>query len=88
MMAVETQTGPAFHAGHPKAMFKMPYPSNDFFSDVNFAVSPDPNRFLVKREEEAANAPRRSSSSRTGSTICGRGAGELVRCPATQSAPF
>jgi hypothetical protein len=48
MMAVETQTGSAFHAGQPKAMFKMPNSSI-------FDVSPDSNRFLVKRPEEAAN---------------------------------
>jgi len=56
MMAVETETGPAFHAGPPKAMFKMPDPSNASIGYVNFDVSPDPKHFLVTRPEEAANA--------------------------------
>jgi hypothetical protein len=56
MMAVETETGPAFHAGQPKAMFKMPNPSNASIGNVIFDVSPDPKHFLVTRPEEAANA--------------------------------
>jgi predicted Ser/Thr protein kinase/WD40 repeat protein len=57
MMAVETQTGTVFHAGQPKAIFKMPDPSISRLTDVNFDVSPDPNRFLVKRTDEVAKAP-------------------------------
>jgi serine/threonine-protein kinase len=56
MMAVETQTGPAFHPGQPKAMFKMPDSSISSFNEVIFDVSPDSKHFLVLRPEEAANA--------------------------------
>jgi serine/threonine-protein kinase len=41
MMVVETQTGPAFHAGQPKAMFKMPDSSIPSINAVIFDVSPD-----------------------------------------------
>ena len=56
MMAVETETGPAFHAGQPKAMFKMPDSSISSIKEVIFDVSPDSKRFLVTRPEGAANA--------------------------------
>jgi hypothetical protein len=55
-MAVETETGPAFHAGQPKAMFKMPDPSIFSINEVIFDVSPDSKHFLVLRTEEAADA--------------------------------
>jgi Tol biopolymer transport system component len=55
MMAVETQTGPALHAGQPKAMFKMPDSSISSVNRVIFDVSPDPKHFLVARPEDAAN---------------------------------
>jgi serine/threonine-protein kinase len=54
MMAVETGTGLAFHAGQPKAMFQMPDPSAASMGNVIFDVSPDPKHFLVTRPEEAA----------------------------------
>jgi Tol biopolymer transport system component len=56
MMEVEIGTGPTFHAGQPKAMFKMPDPSNASIGNVIFDVSPDPKHFLVTRPEKAANA--------------------------------
>jgi hypothetical protein len=56
MMAVETQTGPAFHAGQPKAIFKMPDSSISSIQEVIYDVSPDSKHFLVLRPEEAANA--------------------------------
>ena len=56
MMAVETQTGPAFHAGQPEAMFKMPDPSISGMYRVIFDVSPDSKHFLVLRPEKEAIA--------------------------------
>jgi serine/threonine-protein kinase len=46
LMAVDVATGPQFHAGIPRAMFKLPAAS---MADVAFDVTQDPKRFLVVR---------------------------------------
>jgi Tol biopolymer transport system component len=56
LMAVETGTGPAFHAGQPKAIFKMPDSSISSINEAIYDVSQDSKHFLVLRPEEAANA--------------------------------
>jgi hypothetical protein len=51
-LAVDTTQGPVFHAGSPKALFKLTATS---IYDVSFDVTPNPNRFLVGRAQQEGN---------------------------------
>jgi len=47
-MAVDVQTGPDFHAGHPRALFSLhPMIARAFESKQTWDVTPDGERFLV-----------------------------------------
>jgi hypothetical protein len=58
MMAVDITTQPGFAAGKPRMLFEGPYELTQF-TNPNYDVSPDGQRFLMlKPTEQAKVAPR------------------------------